>query len=121
MMQPGQKKSHGGFTLIEVLVTLVILAVGLLGIASLQLKGAQFNHDAVLRSQISTLAYDIADRVRLAGSTLASNILAAIRWGLRARVVRKACMSRQQLTWQMIWIAGTRRCLTCCRLAAGPS
>ncbi len=54
-----------GFTLIEVLVTMVILAVGLLGIAALQVKGLQFNHDAHLRSQISTLAYNIADRMRL--------------------------------------------------------
>lgn len=61
-----------GFTLIEVLVTMIILAVGLLGIAALQLKGLQFNHDATLRSQISTLAYDVADRMRLSG-TFASN------------------------------------------------
>ena len=54
-----------GFTLIEVLVTMLILAVGLLGIAALQIKGMQFNHDAQLRSQISTLAYGIADRMRL--------------------------------------------------------
>ncbi len=54
-----------GFTLIEVLVTMVILAVGLLGIAALQIKGLKFNHDAHLRSQISTLAYNIADRMRL--------------------------------------------------------
>ena len=57
-----------GFTLIEVLITLVILAVGLLGVAVLQLKGLQFNHDATLRSQISSLAYDAADRLRLSGN-----------------------------------------------------
>lgn len=57
--------STRGFTLIEILVTMVILAVGLLGIAALQLKGLQFNHDAHLRSQISALAYNIADRMRL--------------------------------------------------------
>lgn len=64
-----------GFTLIEILVTMLILAVGLLGIASLQLKGLQFNHDAHLRSQVSTLAYNIADRMRL--SEDASDGLAA--------------------------------------------
>jgi len=35
------KRSSQGFTLIEVLVTMVILAVGLLGIAAMQLKGLQ--------------------------------------------------------------------------------
>jgi len=62
------KRRSQGFTLIEVLVTMLILAVGLLGIAALQLKGLQFNHDAAMRSQISTLAYDIADRIRLSNS-----------------------------------------------------
>ena len=66
------KRKATGFTLIEVLVTMLILAVGLLGIAALQLKGLQFNHDSALRSQISNLAYDIADRMRLADSVSAA-------------------------------------------------
>ena len=31
----------------------------------MQMRGLQYNHDAYLRSQMSVLAYDIADRVRL--------------------------------------------------------
>ena len=54
-----------GFTLIEVLVSLLILAIGVLGIAALQFKGLKFANDAYFRSQISFLAYDIADRMRL--------------------------------------------------------
>ena len=54
-----------GFTLIEVLVAMLILAIGLLGVAALQFKGLQFTHDSYLRSQITFLAYDIADRMRL--------------------------------------------------------
>lgn len=53
-----------GFTLIEILVTMVILAVGLLGMASLQLTGLRSNQSAFLRTQASTLAYDMADRMR---------------------------------------------------------
>jgi type IV pilus assembly protein PilV len=74
------KRKATGFTLIEVLVTMLILAVGLLGIAALQLKGLQFNHDSALRSQISNLAYDVADRMRIADSvnpTLLSGYLDA--------------------------------------------
>lgn len=60
------KLSHSrGFNLIEVLVTMLIIAVGLLGIAALQFKGLQYNADAYSRSQINFLAYDIADRIRL--------------------------------------------------------
>jgi type IV pilus assembly protein PilV len=44
---------------------MLVLAVGMLGIAAMQMRGLQYNHDAYLRSQISVLAYDIADRMRL--------------------------------------------------------
>jgi type IV pilus assembly protein PilV len=63
-----------GFTLIEVLVSLLILAIGLLGVAALQFRGLQYNHDAYMRSQINVLAYDIADRIRLNADNAASYI-----------------------------------------------
>ncbi|KZY63581.1 hypothetical protein A3735_25955, partial [Oleiphilus sp. HI0061] len=53
-----------GFTLIEILVTIVILSIGLLGVASLQMQGLRNNQSAYLRSQASILVYDIADRMR---------------------------------------------------------
>jgi len=53
-----------GLTLIEVLVAVLILGIGLLGIAGLQVRGMQFNHSAYLRSQASILAYDMLDRMR---------------------------------------------------------
>jgi type IV pilus assembly protein PilV len=53
-----------GFGLLEVLVTVVILAIGLLGLAGLQAIGLNFNHSAYNRSQATTLAYDIVDRMR---------------------------------------------------------
>ena len=62
-----------GFTLIEVLIALLILAVGVLGIVALQFKGLKYSHDAYLRSQISFLAYDIADRMRLNQAAITAN------------------------------------------------
>ncbi len=59
-----QPASADGFSLIEVLVALVVLSVGLLGLAALQSTAVEFNHDAYLRSQATILAYDIADRMR---------------------------------------------------------
>ena len=53
-----------GFSLIEVLVALVVLSVGLLGLAALQSTAAQFNAGAYTRSQATILAYDMADRIR---------------------------------------------------------
>ena len=56
---------HGnGFTLIEVLVALVILAVGLLGMASLTATSMQSSQSAYYRSQASLLASDILERMR---------------------------------------------------------
>jgi len=53
-----------GFTLIEILVTLVVLSIGLLGLAGLQMNGLKSNHSAYLRSQATILTLDIADRMR---------------------------------------------------------
>lgn len=53
-----------GFTLIEVMVALVVLAVGLLGMASLMVRSQQSNESAYARSQATLLAYDIIERMR---------------------------------------------------------
>lgn len=55
---------QNGFTLIEVLIALVILAVGLLGTASLTLSSLQSSQGAALRSQASALAGDLGERLR---------------------------------------------------------
>lgn len=65
MRHPRLRRANRGFTLIEILVALLILAIGVLGIAALQFKGLQYNQDAYLRTQVNILAYDIADRMRL--------------------------------------------------------
>jgi type IV pilus assembly protein PilV len=61
---PISRKSAAGFTLVEVLVALVVLSIGLLGIASLQVSSLRWNHGASKRSQATLLAYDILDRMR---------------------------------------------------------
>lgn len=61
-----------GFTLIEVLIAVLVMSIGLLGIAALQTTTVQFNRGAYLRSQATSLAYDIADRMR-ANRTAALN------------------------------------------------
>jgi type IV pilus assembly protein PilV len=53
-----------GFGLLEVLITVVILAIGLLGLAGLQAAGLSFNNSAYNRSQATLFAYDIIDRMR---------------------------------------------------------
>jgi type IV pilus assembly protein PilV len=65
------RRSQGGFTLIEVLVSALILSIGLVGVAGLQALSLKNNQSAYMRSQASALAYDLADRMRtnVAGAT----------------------------------------------------
>ncbi len=60
----GSRSSERGATLIEVLVALLVLSVGLLGLAGLQMTSLQSNQSAYYRSQATVLAYDITDRMR---------------------------------------------------------
>jgi type IV pilus assembly protein PilV len=53
-----------GFSLIEVLVAVLILGIGLLGIAGLQTAGIRYNTSAYQRYQATLLSYDILDRMR---------------------------------------------------------
>jgi type IV pilus assembly protein PilV len=53
-----------GFSLIEVLIALLVLSVGLLGLAMLQIQGFRFNTNSYQRTQATMLANDIIDRIR---------------------------------------------------------
>lgn len=53
-----------GFTMIEMLVALLILSVGLLGIAALQTTGQRATYQAYVRTQATWLAYEMMDKMR---------------------------------------------------------
>lgn len=53
-----------GVSLIEVLVAIVVLSIGLLGLAGLQASGMRVGQSSIHRSQAAQLAYDMADRIR---------------------------------------------------------
>ena len=57
-------RTQSGMTLVEVLVTLVLISVGLLGVAALQLTSLKNNQESYVRSQAAVLAADILDRMR---------------------------------------------------------
>ncbi len=56
--------SQRGMTLVEVLVTAVLISVGLLGVAALQLTSLKSNQESYVRSQAAMLAADLLDRMR---------------------------------------------------------
>lgn len=57
-------QQQSGFSLVEVLVSLLILSLGLLGLAALQSNGMKATHSAYLRTQATQYAHDILDRMR---------------------------------------------------------
>ena len=63
-INPSKRDGQDGFTLIEVLIAIVILSVGLLGMASLTvgiIKGNKFSNDL---STATTLAQDKMEDIR---------------------------------------------------------
>jgi len=56
---------NSGFSLLEVLIALIVLSVGLLGLAAIQITGLKNNQSAYYRTSATMLAYDMADRMRL--------------------------------------------------------
>ncbi len=56
--------TNRGFSLIEILVSLVVLSIGLMGLAGLQIAGLKGTNDAHYRTQASLLMMDLADRMR---------------------------------------------------------
>ncbi len=56
-------KKHRGFSLIEVLVSAVIMSVGVLGVAGMQVSSLQQNRTALLRSEAQLLGNDMIDRM----------------------------------------------------------
>lgn len=54
-----------GFTLVETMVALVVLSVGMIGIAALHVRALSASSTAIYSSQATNLAGDIADRIRV--------------------------------------------------------
>jgi type IV pilus assembly protein PilV len=53
-----------GFSLVEVLIALIIMSIGMLGIAGLYVQSMQAGRTSMFRHHAVTLAGDVADRIR---------------------------------------------------------
>ena len=69
---------QSGTSLLEVLISIIVLALGLLGYAGLQSVSMKNNHNAYMRSQATVLASDGLDRLRVnfTGGTASADIAA---------------------------------------------
>lgn len=56
--------SQNGFTLLEVMIAMVIFAVGMLGLAGIQALSLENTHSSYSRNQAILLAYEMVDRMK---------------------------------------------------------
>ena len=63
MTMHARRSSQAGYLMIEVLITMFILAVGLLGVVGLQARAQQAETDSYQRTQALVLLRDIAARI----------------------------------------------------------
>ena len=64
MLSHSSSKAQQGVTLIEILVTMLIMAIGLLGTAGLQLAATRYQQTAQIRSQAIIQAQFIAEKIK---------------------------------------------------------
>ena len=63
-------KYQSGFSMIEILITMIIILVGLLGIAALQARAQTLELESYQRAQALILMSDIVDRININRSTV---------------------------------------------------
>lgn len=63
-MPPGTPQAQTGSSLIEVLVTVTVLSLGIVAMASLQTTALRLGQSAYQRSQVVALSYQILDAMR---------------------------------------------------------
>lgn len=63
-MKTNMNRRQQGFSMVEVMVSVLVLSGGLLGLAFLQAQGMKFNAEAYQRTQATVLASEIIDRLR---------------------------------------------------------
>jgi len=84
------KKTQQGFTLLESLLTLFILAVGMLGVAGLQMQSLRSGSVAMQRMAVAIKAQEMMDRVRANMAKQGTNT------GSRESNINKVLTARQQ-------------------------
>ncbi|MBL7252277.1 type IV pilus modification protein PilV [Alloalcanivorax sp. C16-2] len=111
-------KQQTGVGMVEILVALLVLAIGVLGYAGLQLSALKGSESAQTRSQATALARDALERILVNGAAQAT-YLDKSQWGGAQQsfgdapptdCYDSACSSDQMAAWdieQLEWQAGS--------------
>ncbi|SHK85230.1 type IV pilus assembly protein PilV [Marinobacter antarcticus] len=103
-------KPQRGFTMIEVLIAVLILGIGLLGVAGVQLVSMQQTVNSTLRSEATMYAQTVAERLRSNGgvtltagqlSVLKTQMLANLGSGADLKVTMNgtSTVAEVEITW----------------------
>ncbi|MBK1888113.1 MULTISPECIES: type IV pilus modification protein PilV [Marinobacter] len=104
------RKPQRGFTMIEILVAVLVLAIGLLGVAGVQLVSMQQTVNSTLRSEATMYAQTVAERLRANGGVtltagqlteLKTQMLADLGSGADVTVTMNgnSTVAQVQITW----------------------
>ena len=85
---------NGGFSLVEVLIAVIVLAVGLLGMAGLQISALRANESARFRTIATQASLDLIDRLRADPYAVLGSR------GLRATLAADACADPSIAGWR---------------------
>lgn len=66
-------KSTQGFSMIEVLITLLLVTVGVLGMVALQARSIGYTQDSIQRNTAAALANDLLEQIRINPTGLPAN------------------------------------------------
>ena len=72
------RSANNGFTLIEVMVTLILLTIGMLGLVAMQGRGIQYTTDSTQRNNAAMLASDLLEQIRANPSALDSYLMTTL-------------------------------------------
>lgn len=72
------RSRHFGFSMVEVLVTMLIVSVGLLGLAALQVTSLRAGNSTTFRTQATLLANELAERMHANPTAVANNAFMAV-------------------------------------------
>jgi type IV pilus assembly protein PilV len=101
-----QMYRQSGSSLIEVMVSLFVLAIGLMGILAMQVKSVQFNKSADTYTRAMTLANDLAERIRINPKNVTAYASTALPESpptdcLATNVSAAACSAEDLVNWDL--------------------
>lgn len=74
MKEISSSKQQQGLGLTEVLVAMLLLGIGVIGFAGLQVRAITATNDSSYRTQASAIARDVSERIRMNNTTNALNV-----------------------------------------------